>query len=109
MRVGSRDLVLWSFLVASAHGAGLMVAPALTTLMGGDERDTGARAGEALTGIGVHTAALLLVMAAVAWVVYRWVGLAILRTHWINFDLVWAVALLLTGGIALAQALQLSP
>ena len=53
----------------------------------------------------MHTAALFVVMAAVAWVVYRWVGLAILRTHWINFDLVWAVALLLTGGIALARAL----
>jgi hypothetical protein len=110
MRVGGRDLVLWSFLVATGHGAGLMVAPALTTLMGGgDERDAGVRAAEALTGIGAHTAALLIVMAAVAWVVYRWVGLGILRTHWINFDLVWAVALLLTGGIALAQALLLSP
>jgi hypothetical protein len=110
MRVGSRELVLWSFLVATGHGAGLMVAPALVALMGGgDARDAGARASEALTGIGVHTAALLIVMAAVAWVVYRWAGLAILRTHWINFDLVWAVALLLAGGIALAQALQLSP
>ena len=110
MRVGGRELVLWSFLVATGHGAGLMVAPALVALMGGgDTRDTGARAGEALTGIGVHTAALLVVMAAVAWVVYRWAGLAILRTHWINFDLVWAVALLLAGAIALAQALQLSP
>jgi hypothetical protein len=110
MRVGTRDLVLWSFLVATGHGAGLMLAPALVILIGsGDESDTGARAVEALTGIGVHTAALLIVMAAVAWVVYRWVGLAILRTHWINFDLVWSVALLLTGSIALAQALHLSP
>jgi hypothetical protein len=45
-------------------------------------------------------------MAAVAWVVYRRVGLAILRTHWINFDLVWAVALLLTGGIALSVGID---
>lgn len=106
MRVGSRDLVLWSFLMATGHGAGLMVAPALLALMGGgSEGNTGPRAGEALTGIGAHTAALLVVMAAAAWVVYRWAGLAILRTHWINFDLVWAVALLLTGGIALARAL----
>jgi len=106
MRVGSRDLVLWSFLMATGHGAGLMVAPALVAIMGGgDERETGARAGEVLTGIGAHTAALLVVMTAVAWVVYRRIGLSILRTHWINFDLVWAVALLLTGGIALARAL----
>jgi hypothetical protein len=55
--------------------------------------------------VGAHTAALVLVMAAAAWVVYRRVGLAILRTHWVNFDLVWAVALVLTGGIALATAL----
>jgi hypothetical protein len=83
-----------------------MVAPALVAIMGnGDERETGARAGEVLTGIGAHTAALLVVMTAVAWVVYRRIGLSILRTHWINFDLVWAVALLLTGGIALARAL----
>jgi hypothetical protein len=67
------------------------------------------RASEALIGIGAHTAALLVVMAAVAWAVYRWIGLAILRSYWINFDLAWAVALLVTGGIALARALRLSP
>jgi hypothetical protein len=105
MRVGGRDLILWSFLMATGHGAGLMVAPALVALMGdGDEGHGVARAGEALIGIGAHTAALFFVMAAVAWVVYRWIGLAILRTHWINFDLVWAMALLVTGGIALARA-----
>jgi len=106
MRVGGRDLVLWSFLMATGHGAGLMIAPSLVALMGsGEEAVIGARTGEALSGIGAHTAALLLVMAAIALVVYRWVGLAILRTHWINFDLVWATALLLTGGIALIRAL----
>jgi hypothetical protein len=110
MRVGGRDLILWSFLMATGHGAGLMVAPALVAIMeGGNGRETGPRAGEALIGIGAHTAALLVVMAGVAWVVYRWIGLAILRTHWINFDLAWAMALLVTGGIALARALQLSP
>lgn len=106
MKVGSRDLMLWSFLMATGHGAGLMVAPALVALMGaGQVAGAATRGREALAGIVGHTAALLAVMAAVAWVVYRWVGLAILRTHWINFDLVWAVALLLTGGIALAAAL----
>ncbi len=105
MRVSGRDLVLWSFLMATGHGAGLMVAPALVALMGDENGgDARARSVEAITGIGVHTAALVVVMAAVAWVVYRWVGLAILRTHWINFDLVWAMALLVTGGIALALA-----
>lgn len=106
MRVSSRDLVLWSFLMATGHGAGLMVAPALVALTGdGNEGGTGARAAEALTGIGAHTGALLLAMTAVAWVVYRWVGLAILRTHWVNFDLLWAMALVLTGAIGLVRAL----
>jgi hypothetical protein len=110
MRVGGRDLILWSFLMATGHGAGLMVAPALVAIMeSGNGGETGPRVGEALLGIGAHTAALFLVMAVVAWVVYRWIGLAILRTHWINFDLAWAMALLVTGGIALARALQLSP
>jgi len=106
MKLGSRDLVLWSFLMATGHGAGLMVAPALVALMGGgNEPGAGEWRRGVLTGIGMHTAALFIVMGAVAWMVHRWVGLAILRTHWINFDLVWAVALLLTGGIALARAL----
>jgi hypothetical protein len=80
-----------------------MIAPALVALLH-DAGESGA-APLALAGVGAHTAALLLVMAAIAWVVYRRVGLGILRTHWINFDLVWAVALILTGGIALATEL----
>jgi hypothetical protein len=106
MKVGSRDLVLWSFLTATGHGAGLMVAPVIMSMMP-DKAEPGAgqRANEALLGIGAHTAALFLVMAAVAWMVYRWVGLALLRSHWINFDLLWAGALSLTGGIALAGLL----
>jgi hypothetical protein len=103
MKVSARDLVLWSFLMATGHGAGLMIAPALVALL--HSAGTPAGAPLALAGVGAHTAALLLVMAAAAWVVYRRVGLAILRTHWINFDLVWAVALVLTGGIALATEL----
>jgi hypothetical protein len=103
MRVSARDLVLWSFLMATGHGAGLMIAPALVALVHGAGKAGGASL--ALAGVGAHTAALLLVMAGAAWVVYRRVGLAILRTHWINFDLVWAVALVLTGGIALATEL----
>lgn len=102
MKVGGRDLVLWSFLTATGHGAGLMVAPVVMVLMAGrGEPGMGQGVEAALLGIGVHTAALFLVMAAAAWIVYRWVGLAFLRSHWINFDLLWAGALLITGGIAL--------
>ena len=50
-----------------------------------------------------------LVMGAVAWIVYRKLGLAVLRRKWINFDLIWAVSLLVVGGIALAAALWAQP
>lgn len=80
-----------------------MVAPVIMSLM---PDETGAGANAALLGIGAHTAALFLVMAALAWIVYRWVGPGFLRSHWINFDLLWAGALLLTGGIALAGPLM---
>jgi hypothetical protein len=52
-------------------------------------------------GVIVHTVAMLLVMGLVAWFVYRRFGLAILRRHWVNFDLIWAAALLVVGTIAL--------
>jgi hypothetical protein len=55
--------------------------------------------------VGVHTGAMLVVMGLVAWIVYRWVGLAVLRRGWINFDLLWAAALLVVGGAALIRAL----
>ena len=107
MRVSSRDLVVWSALMASAHGAGLMLAPVLLSLMGGGDGSS-ARTGTALAGVAIHTAVLLAVMTGTAWIVYRRVGLAILRTHWINFDLLWSVALLLTGVFALVRALGMS-
>jgi hypothetical protein len=51
---------------------------------------------------------MLLVMAVIAWAVYKWVGLAILRQRWINFDLVWAVALLVVGVVAAVGALDVT-
>jgi hypothetical protein len=107
MRVNTRDLLWWSFLMATAHGAGLMIVPALLGIV---DRQAGldypahhahlAAGGSMAVAITVHTAAMLTVMAAVAWAVYKWVGLAVLRTRWVNFDLVWAVALLVVGVIA---------
>ncbi len=52
-------------------------------------------------GILAHTLAMLAVMTAVAWLVYRHLGLAVLRQKWVNFDLIWAVALLLVGALSL--------
>lgn len=102
MRVGLKDLTWWSFLMALAHGAGLMVAPLLI----GVASTQAAHAehlvleGNLALAIGVHTVAMLALMAATAWVVYRKFGLMILRRGWVNFDLIWAIALLVVGVIA---------
>jgi hypothetical protein len=93
MRVGFGDLVVWSALMASAHGAGLMVAPWI--LSRGAAMDRSAPAG--LMATGMHTAGYLLVTALAALVVYRWLGLRWLRTLWLNLDLVWGVALIATA------------
>ena len=111
MQVGFRDLTVWSFLMASAHGAGLMVLPALlgshavaaATGMGSHGHASGAASPlAALLATGVHTAAYLAVTGGVAWVVYRWLGLAILRRAWFNLDALWAAALVVTGVVTLA-------
>jgi hypothetical protein len=106
MQVGFRDLTVWSFLMASAHGAGLMVVPVLVSsiVVEGQSQMAGhnhmsATAGP-LTGIlatAVHTIAYLAVTGLIAWVVYQKLGLALLRRAWFNFDLIWAVALVATG------------
>ncbi|HSJ58077.1 MAG TPA: hypothetical protein VLC95_12905 [Anaerolineae bacterium] len=106
MRVGWLELAGWSFLMATAHGAGLMVAPALLGVMDMSHSDmlfhsTGANVGLA---VGGHTASMLVTMIVVAWVVYRRLGLMVLRRGWLNFDLIWSAALLAVGGISLAVA-----
>jgi hypothetical protein len=103
MRVGMRDLFLWSFLMAAAHGAGLMVAPTLLEIAGsrGDLQTWLSSGAGVLMGVGLHTLSMLVVMTAAAAIVYRKLGLQILRQSWINFDLIWAVALLVVGLIAL--------
>jgi hypothetical protein len=110
MQVGFRDLTLWSFLMASAHGAGLMVVPVL--LGSSTVEAAGRMAGHqhaamagtpvaALLATAVHTAAYLAVTGLVAWLVYRKLGLAILRKAWLNLNFVWAAALILTGLVTL--------
>jgi len=104
MRVGFRDLTLWSFLMASAHGAGLMVLPVLFGVSAGEH--AGHWAGvhslsSAWLAVGIHTGGYLVVTALVAAIVYEKVGLAVLRTAWVNMDLMWAGALVLTGLLTL--------
>lgn len=111
MQVSMGDLVWWSFLMATAHGAGLMIAPALAGIAAAShEQHAGhmmpaAASGGMALAIAIHMAAMFLVMAVIAWVVYKKVGLAILRRRWVNFDLIWAAAMLAVGVIALGSAL----
>ena len=109
-QVGFRDLTLWSFLMASAHGAGLMVVPVLlaTSTVEAANRTAShnhmsAAAGPitALLATGVHTLGYLAVTGLIAWVVYRKFGLALLRKAWFNLDFMWAAALVVTGSVTL--------
>jgi hypothetical protein len=112
MQVGFRDLTAWSFLMASAHGAGFMVLPFVmptpaalaaashvhashVAVAGANVATIGA------TAIALHTVAYLAVMAGVAWVVYLKLGLGVLRRAWYNTDWLWAGALVVTGVVVL--------
>jgi hypothetical protein len=116
MRVNARDLVAWSFLMASAHGAGLMLFPILMKLpsasgmpsMHHHEMHMGTMAAHGHLGVAqaiavvvVHTGAMLIVMGTVALAVYQWIGLQILRSAWINLDTIWAIALIAAGFLSL--------
>lgn len=100
LRTGLAGLAFWSFLMATAHGAGLMVLPALMPLCLTESplREIGVgSAAMTIAAVGVHSLAMLAVTGLVALAVYRWVGLEILRRAWINMDLVWTLVLLGTG------------
>jgi hypothetical protein len=110
MQVGFRDLTLWSFLMASAHGAGLMVLPVLlaTSTVEAAGKTAGHSHGSAvasplaaLLATGVHTFGYLAITGLIAWVVYRKFGLALLRKAWFNLDFIWSAALVLTGSVTL--------
>jgi hypothetical protein len=117
MRVGFRDLTAWSFIMASAHGAGLMLVPVLLKLSG-TMHQMEHRAHEHwghgvhlflanptvlvdLTAVGLHTLAMFAVMAAVAVLVYEKLGVMILKRTWFNLDLLWAGTLVVAGVITL--------
>jgi hypothetical protein len=115
MRVSDRELTLWSFLMSTAHGAGLMVAPVLIGLQGRVDR-AHARAhdqadlsllngslGTGAVGIALHVIAMLAVMGVVAVLVYDRLGLRVLRTAWINTDQLWAGAFVLAAAITLVS------
>jgi len=101
MHVGFRELTIWSFLMASAHGAGLMVLPVV--LAGPHALHHAAFQGSAggVWATLIHTLGYFTVTAAVALLVYQKFGLAMLRRSWFNLDLIWAIALVVTGFVAL--------
>ena len=97
MQTGLAGLAHWSFLMSSAHGAGLMLVPVLLPLCLANSPSGQLTASGslpvALAALGVHTAAMLATIAAVSLIVYEWVGLAFLRSGWVNLDLIWIAAL----------------
>jgi hypothetical protein len=110
MRVGFCDLTLWSFLMATAHGAGLMLVPVfLGTMHHAHVHDGHAPDPELLSNpwlatvaVAVHTLGHLLVAGLVAMIVYEKLGVRILQRAWFNFDLAWAVALIVSGLVTAA-------
>jgi hypothetical protein len=124
MRVGFRDLTLWSFVMASAHGAGLMLVPILLGWSQANHTEFAMRSGHLshmehtghfsqqqveafadplqwLAAVGVHSTGYLLVATLIALLVYEKLGLALLRHVWFNLDLLWMIALMISGILVL--------
>ena len=108
MRVGPRQLAVWSLLMATAHGAGLMALPFVLGASGAPHAGHAGHSVAATAGIGgpelpglwatlVHSGGYLLVTMVVAVIVYEKIGVGILRRLWVNVDLVWSAALVVTG------------
>jgi len=118
-RLGPKRLTLWSFIIATAHGAGLMLLPLTIGLCSGDSQPsspiaTGHLAMSELMRVGVatalavaavHTIAMALAAGVMAWIVYRWAGLTLIRRAWLNVEGVWAGSLILTGVVSCALSL----
>jgi hypothetical protein len=106
LRVGPRDLVVWSFLMSSAHGAGLTLVPVLLGMpAGADTPDIPGISTNTLVqdaaAVTVHSVSMLLVMGTIALVVYERLGVDVLRKAWLNVDLIWSVAVIAAGVVML--------
>jgi hypothetical protein len=105
MQTGFIGLAAWSCMMATAHGAGLMTIPVLMPICSSGTPDEAVAAASAvpigLAALAVHTGAMLATIGLVAIAVYEWVGLGVLRSHWVNFDHIWIAALGLSGLILL--------
>ncbi|MDB5998883.1 MAG: rane protein [Rhizobacter sp.] len=114
-RVPPAQLTWWSFLMATAHGAGLMLVP-ITLSLCGPSNEAMASHGTLMAAMGenlavallvslVHTAAMLVCGVTLAWLVYRWLGLRFITRSWFNLDAVWALSLIAAGAIGCGLAL----
>lgn len=113
-RIRPTQLALWSFAVAMAHGAGLMLVPIFLGLCKAGELDAGHAAAMTLMGgnVGmavavsiVHAGAMIVSGGLIAWAVFRWLGPQFISRSWFNLDVVWALNLILVGGLGLWGAL----
>jgi len=114
-RIPPSRLALWSFLIAIAHGAGLMLVPIYLGLCSTTDVDAGHRAASVLMAQGaglslavaaVHTAAMILSGGTIAVAVYVWLGLKFLTKGWFDLDRIWALSLVAVGGIGLWTTVQ---
>jgi hypothetical protein len=114
-RIRPTQLGLWSFAVAIAHGAGLMLVPIYLGLCRQTDLDKGHEAAGALINANlgmamlvsiVHSAATIAAGGFSAWLVYRYLGLKFVSRSWFNLDTAWAVSLILVGAVALAISLS---
>jgi hypothetical protein len=110
-RIRPTQLALWSFAIAIAHGAGLMLVPIYLGLCKAGDVDAGHVAAATLinTNLGMamlvsvaHSTAMIAAGGCAAWLVYRYLGLKFVARSWFNLDAVWAISLILVGAIALA-------
>jgi len=106
MRIRPTGLIGWSFLMSSAHGAGLMLAPVLLGLpVYATYHSLGEISLQAAAAASLHVVAMLVVMGAVSVVVYDRVGVGILRRGWFNLDLAWSLVLIASGAVTLFTTL----
>jgi hypothetical protein len=103
MRITAGELAVWSFLMSTAHGAGLMLFPVF--MDGAHVHDDGLVSSASLmadaVAVMVHSTAMLFAMAGVAILVYERLGLSVLRKAWLNLDRVWATAVVAAGAVTL--------
>jgi hypothetical protein len=113
-RISPAQLGLWSFVVALAHGAALMLVPIYLGLCRAADMDRGHAAADTLINAGLGTAVLVAIVHALAmvaaggccaWLAYRYLGLTFISRSWFNLDAVWAVSLVLVGGVGLLFSL----